>query len=248
MPELEEADYRKFDEILADWEYSRGSYKSACKRNFTNFVKRLAVRCGAVSARESLLCYVRLLQLENLSSEVLEIARQRLSYVPGGLHLENGIGYGWLAEYQVQAIRLPIKRDWLGLFVCFKGCYKDVDKWQSMGFWVAEPLPMVRHGWEWLVTHNVEDAGYAVAINLPVVRWQNPYRLEVVANYRDIGYWKAYKTWGGCREWYKKKGLYLTSESGEAIAGCNESEQNRGSISDLAVQKQKLENLLADGG
>lgn len=182
------------------------------KGRFTRTVNQWAKTYGVTTARETALNLVSLLWLADLSNPQLQLLLKRLTV--GSLYRDGGSVWGWYCpETQAQAERVPLSINSDFIAVRSWGFTQDWELWKSRGFDEAMGFPYLRNDHPFLsnliVTINQKDAdfwkeyGYAMPKELQYEREEDS--LTVTRNLKEYGFWRAYKWWKGCQNWYKEK-------------------------------------------
>lgn len=156
----------------------RGKAKTAFTQNY----KRLVRKYGLKEARKFCLNALGLYLLETPDNEHLKFLVQRIELKPGYYFQWENATYGWYSESQIMAEKLPFFRTPGLLNVSFSVLYRDKELWNQRGFYEAETFP-----YEKLIDGD-----------------STPYLL-VFKNKKEHGFWKAYKWWEKCQDWYFKK-------------------------------------------
>lgn len=182
------------------------------KGRFTRTVNQWAKTYGVTVARETALNLVSLLWLADLSNPQLQLLLKRLTV--NSLYQDGESTWGWYCpETQVQAERIPLIIKTGKITVNLWAFKKDEGFWTRKGFKDAVGLPYIRNDHPLLnsliVSISWKDAdfwreyGYAMPEELQYEREEDS--LTVTRNLKEYGFWRAYKWWKGCQDWYREK-------------------------------------------
>lgn len=176
----------EFDKLFTILDKIKGAtsrkQRGAGKANFTQNFKRLVKKYGVSEARSLSLNALGLYLLEEPDNKHLKFLAQRIEPKPGYYFQGDGATWGWYCESQIMAEKLPLFIAPEVIHVDFSILYKDKELWNERGFYEAETFPYEKY---------IDGDGIAY--------------LSVFKNCREYGFWKAYRWWEGCQDWYYKK-------------------------------------------